>query len=125
MRPSLCSTALVFMGGCAGTGLRVGVGVVAGSLLGTFLVNIIGSFALGAITAMVLARSSAHIEQIRLLFGVGFCGAFTTYSALVAPAVVMISTGSVFLAGVDLLGSIIAGLLAGLLGFRAGECAWG
>ncbi|MGB8385986.1 MAG: CrcB family protein, partial [Dermatophilaceae bacterium] len=40
---------------------------------GTFTVNVIGSFVLGAITGRVPA-------QVQLLVGAGFCGGLTTYS---------------------------------------------
>ena len=46
---------------------------------GTMLVNIIGSFALGALAGL----STVHVvpSSVMLLIATGVCGAFTTYSA--------------------------------------------
>lgn len=44
---------------------------------GTLIVNVVGSFLLGALTSLSLDADSAA------LLGTGFCGALTTYSAFV------------------------------------------
>jgi len=46
--------------------------------LGTFLINISGSFALGLLTGLGLA---GHVPTlVTALVGIGFCGAYTTFS---------------------------------------------
>ena len=45
---------------------------------GTLTVNVLGSFVLGLITGAVLGGAAPN--SVRLLVGVGFCGALTTYS---------------------------------------------
>ena len=69
---------LVALGGALGAVLRH----VAAQLMdeeafptGTLVVNIAGSFLLGAFSSMVLSGS------VYALMGVGFCGGLTTYSA--------------------------------------------
>ncbi len=47
--------------------------------IGTFVVNVLGSFLLGFIYALAEKNQWASPE-LRLFFTVGFCGGFTTYS---------------------------------------------
>jgi fluoride exporter len=46
--------------------------------IGTFVVNVIGAFALGLLTGLVLHHGLSH--NTKAVLGTGFCGAFTTYS---------------------------------------------
>ncbi|NGP87659.1 fluoride efflux transporter CrcB [Fodinibius halophilus] len=77
--------------------LMVGVGGFAGSILrylisyyiniysssqfplGTFVVNLAGSFLIGIIIAASLNENMS--QQTRLLLATGFCGGFTTFSS--------------------------------------------
>lgn len=47
--------------------------------LGTFAVNLAGSFLVGLIMAAVIGENIGH--QSRLLLATGFCGGFTTFSS--------------------------------------------
>jgi fluoride exporter len=70
--------------GALGSLARYGVGLLARAWFGaafpwgTLLINIFGSFVLGLIVS--LAFSGRVSESTRLAIGVGFCGAFTTFS---------------------------------------------
>ena len=69
---------LVGLGGALGAVLRWSVGEVVqveGYPASTLLVNVLGTFALAALT---FAGAS---EDAMLLFGTGACGAFTTFSS--------------------------------------------
>lgn len=69
---------LVGFGGAAGAALRylVGETIAAESVpVGTLTVNVVGSFALGLVTALAAPMEAA------LFFGTGMCGSFTTYSS--------------------------------------------
>jgi CrcB protein len=74
---------LVALGGAVGSVARYGVGIAAARWLGiafpwgTLAVNIVGSLAIGVLAA----RVGPADENLRLLFGVGLLGGFTTFSA--------------------------------------------
>lgn len=59
---------------------------------GTLAVNVIGSFALGLITGMAATRGGMSATVI-LLAGVGFCGAFTTFSTFAVETLTQRSFG--------------------------------
>jgi len=42
--------------------------------LGTFLINVFGSFVLGLVAGLLVQRSVPHADAVRLALGVGFCG---------------------------------------------------
>ena len=85
---------LVALGGAIGASLRYGAGIAVGSgALATLLVNIVGSFALGALTAWGVERSVGGENAVWLLVGVGLLGAFTTFSAFSRETVHMFMQG--------------------------------
>ena len=77
---------------------------------GTLLVNVAGSFLLGLFSALSL---SGH--QMALL-GTGFCGAFTTWSALAVKAAERGWRGGTTYALVSVVGAIAACALGFLVG---------
>lgn len=52
----------------------------SGTILGTLLVNVVGSFVLGVVVAV--SRDPEAPSWLLPLVGVGFCGALTTFSTL-------------------------------------------
>lgn len=84
--------AAVFAGGVLGTLCRYGLGEVLpapdGWPVATFAVNLAGAFLLGMLLEALLVRGpdGGRLRLVRLMFGTGFLGAFTTYSALALEA---------------------------------------
>ncbi|QSG02625.1 fluoride efflux transporter FluC [Natranaeroarchaeum sulfidigenes] len=74
---------LIAVGGFAGSNLRYFIELIVPSTLGaTFLVNVLGSFAL----AVILYEAStigALSDRSKFVFGTGFLSSFTTFSTFV------------------------------------------
>ena len=78
---------LIAVGGFAGANLRHFVDLsVAATLPSTFLVNSLGSFALGVLVYDSL-NQPAIADNSRLVFGTGFLSSFTTYSTFAGETV--------------------------------------
>ncbi|GAA0546452.1 CrcB family protein [Halorubrum ejinorense] len=77
----LLTATLVGVGGALGAVSRHAVGLRVEGRRSLILVNALGSFALGTVSAAPIGSAAA------LLFGVGFCGAFTTFSSFAAGTV--------------------------------------
>lgn len=85
---------------------------------GTLSVNIMGSLLLG-----VLIGSADHggaSSDLVLLAGVGFCGAFTTYSTFSYETLLLAEDGRALAALVNVLGSVLPALGAVALGVAVG-----
>jgi fluoride exporter len=82
---------------------------------GTFIVNLLGCFLVGAFVALS-DEKSFFTQDMRLLLITGFCGAFTTFSALVLESSYLIKTGHSYTAFLNVFLSILFGFLI----FRCG-----
>ena len=103
----------VLAGGCAGGAARFAVVRAwptgsSGFPWSTLAVNLAGAAALGVI--VVLAAAVWRSRYARPLLGTGFCGAFTTFSAVVVDVDRLLARGD---AGVAL-GYLAASFLGGL-----------
>lgn len=86
--------------------------------LGTFLVNVVGSFVLGAV-----AGSAAHggaSGSVTALIGTGFCGALTTYSTFSYETLRLVEGRRVTLAALNVIASVAIGLCAAAAGVQIG-----
>lgn len=77
---------------------------------GTFTVNVVGSFVLGAVAG------SAASPAVAALVGTGFCGALTTWSTLGYETVRLAEEGARSSAVLNVVASVLAGLGAAGLG---------
>lgn len=87
---------------------------------GTFVVNITGSFALGFLVAMFSDRFVVH-PDLRVALTVGFLGAYTTFSTLTLETFELAETQAWGWAAVNVLASLIVGLVAVWLGTLTGR----
>lgn len=106
--------------GALGSLARYGVGLAAKAWLGasfpygTLAVNLVGSFVLALI--VTLALSGRVSEELRLAIGVGFCGAFTTFSTFELEVQQLIAAGRPLEAFAYVVSSLALGFGAVLLG---------
>jgi CrcB protein len=77
---------------------------------GTFLVNVLGSFAIGLFLALSADRSWS--SALVLLVAVGFLGGFTTFSTFTWQTYEMIRSGETAQAALNISASVVLGMLA-------------
>jgi fluoride exporter len=83
--------------------------------LGTFVINVTGSFLIGFIMALLMERFAAP-PFWRLLLVVGFLGAYTTFSTFEYETGGLLRNGEVMLAALNVTLSVLAGFAALKLG---------
>ena len=83
--------------------------------VGTLIVNVTGSFLLGAL-AIIVARQSGESALLRLLLMVGFCGGYTTFSTFSFDTVTLVEQGTPGLAAVNVAASLALAFLATFAG---------
>lgn len=87
---------------------------------GTFVINVTGSFILGFF--MAYAQERPWVEPgARLLFAVGFVGAYTTFSTFEYETMRLIQEREMLLAMLNIFGSLLTGIVAVFGGFALGE----
>ena len=116
---------LVMLGGAGGALARYALQLIVlrvgfSSQIGLLAVNVSGSFALGLLLSLWLAKTS-YPPGLQLLLAVGFLGSFTTFSTLMWESFRLAQNDSVLMALLNLSGSVAAGLAAVALGFLAGR----
>ncbi|GAA1123883.1 fluoride efflux transporter CrcB [Kribbella jejuensis] len=117
---------LVIAGGLLGAPLRYVVDRAVQSRhdslfpWGTFSVNVVGSLILG----FLAGASTALPHGVQLFVGTGFCGALTTYSTFSYETVRLFEDRARFLAGANVIASIVAGLGSVFLGVAVSQAIW-
>jgi CrcB protein len=82
---------------------------------GTFIVNLAGSFLLGAIMQLSLTTDLVSPE-LRLILGTGVLGGFTTYSTFNYETLALLREGSWSVAALNIAATLIGCLAAGAAG---------
>jgi CrcB protein len=122
MQAMLISFLIVGAGGAIGAMARFGMTMAMlrhsnVMPLGTLLSNVLGCFLMGIVVQMLVrvswfAEGGIVTDHNRLLFAVGFCGAFTTLSALVLEMSTMMQRNDVSLAFAYLVITLVGGFAA-------------
>ena len=113
---------LVALGGALGSVGRYGAGLVAARVLGlafpwgTLIVNVLGSLAIGVLTARV---DALHADT-RLFIGAGILGGFTTFSTFSLEAV-RLGEHQAWSAALYVASSLVLGLSACWVGLVLGR----
>lgn len=108
----------VGLGGFFGAIARYMVARASASLLGitfpygTFLINVSGSFLLGIVATLVSERIVPGADHVRLVFAIGFLGAYTTFSTFEFETNAMLEDGKWMFAFLNVFGSLILGFFA-------------
>lgn len=113
---------LISLGAVLGANARYLVGVWSverlggGFPTGTLIVNVTGSFVLGFLLAALDGRLPLP-SDLRFFLGVGFLGAYTTFSSFSAETLALARAGSGLPALANILANNLLGLGAAYLGF--------
>lgn len=117
----------VALGGAGGAVSRYALMSVLGRFLGfgfpygTLAVNVLGSFAMGVLVALLARYLPPAQNEIRALLAVGFLGAFTTFSSFSLDVVTLYERGqwgvALLYIGLSVVACVMA-LMAGLYFFR-------
>lgn len=115
---------LAAAGGAIGAALRYLVNINMTAWLGatfpwaTLTVNVVGSFAMGALAAVLLHHVAVPWgPEVRIFLATGILGGFTTFSAFSLDAVALVERRQLMLAAAYVAGSVvlsIAALVAGM-----------
>jgi fluoride exporter len=112
---------LICLGGAIGTGARYLVAIETPRLLGTsfpygtLIVNVVGSFLLGAVMHVGLT-TALMTPTVRLVLATGVMGGFTTYSTFNYETLEYLREGALGIAALNVAVTLIVCLAAGALG---------
>lgn len=112
---------VIGVGGFVGAVTRYAVAVWIGQRwgrifpLGTFVINITGSFLIGLLMTLFTERFTEN-PQWRLLLVVGFLGAYTTFSTFEYETGALLKDGEWLYAGLNVILSVVMGFIALKLG---------
>jgi len=112
------TAALIAVAGAAGALARYQIGLAAGDRSfpwATLGINLIGSFLLGLL--LQVASERGWPDTTTLPLGVGFLGAFTTFSTFSVETQTMLREGRVAAAAAYVGASLIGGIAAAALGY--------
>lgn len=82
--------------------------------INTFVVNMAGSLAIGLI-ALVISKNESIDSRLILLFKVGICGGFTTFSTFSLESAELIKSGSYLTAIIYITVSVVASIFLVML----------
>lgn len=127
LRPG--AVCLVLLGGTAGTAAREALSLafppVGGVSYATVGINLTGAFLLGLLLDALVRRGPdrGRRQRLRLGLGTGFCGGFTTYSALATDTARLLGDGAAGAGVAYALGTVLLGAVATWAGIAVAATA--
>src|SRR5512135_907234 len=121
MGTTMANIFIIGIGGFLGAISRYGVALWIGQRwgrnfpLGTFVINVSGSFLIGLLMSLFTERFMVN-PQWRLLLVVGFLGAYTTFSTFEYETGTLVRDGEWLIAGMNVVFSVAVGFIALKLG---------
>ena len=112
---------VIGIGGFVGAVARYGIALWIGQRwgrsfpLGTFMINVSGSFLIGLLMTLMAERFTEN-PQWRLLLVVGFLGAYTTFSTFEYETGALLKDGEWLFAMLNIILSVVVGFIALKLG---------
>lgn len=88
--------------------------------IGTMIINITGSFALGVLVGWAAHSASDVPDQMRVVLGTGFCGGYTTFSTASVETMRLWLAGKAGSGAASALVTLVGSLGAALLGMWLG-----
>ncbi|WHX98192.1 fluoride efflux transporter CrcB [Neobacillus sp. DY30] len=83
--------------------------------LGTWVINITGSLLLGILYKLHITNEIS--DWVWLFGGIGFCGAYTTFSTFGYETITLMQSNKKILAGLYVLTSLIVSIITAAIGF--------
>ena len=118
--------AAILMGGGIGSVLRYAVTLLVTQRVGagyswvaTMLINVTGSFVIGAVFALAQTRALGISPLMRMFLMTGVLGGYTTFSTFSLDMVTLVSDGALPLGLLYASGSVLLGFLAAFAGVVA------
>jgi fluoride exporter len=111
---------LVGLGGAVGSVMRYTVAQWMGQKTfpaATLLVNIVGSFIIGAVLALSV-KNQQFANNWKLFLATGICGGFTTFSAFSIENMQLLQQGKYWLCLLYIGVSLVAGIAAAFVGYK-------
>ena len=127
MLSNILPTLLIASGGATGALLRYWIGLATARWShslpwGTILINFTGSFAIALFAAMTAAGGRVHIsDTTRLVFMVGVCGGYTTFSSFSLQTFDLLQNGHPGRACLNVGISLVLGMIAVFFGFMLAQ----
>ena len=90
------------------------------NIIGTFIVNISGSFILGILISISTYKLNFS-NGVRDAITIGFIGSYTTFSTLTVTSLTLWQSGQYGKAAINIIFSVIFGLIAAYAGFHIGN----
>jgi CrcB protein len=90
---------------------------------GTLAVNVVGCMLVGFLVELADQRSFMSDETRGFLI-VGILGGFTTFSAFGNETMTLLRSGELWLAGINIVGHMVLGLIAVWLGYSTASLIW-